>query len=320
MEEYKVIKDFTADLLTTFPELKDNAVLGRVQGGEEAAMEEVRAHLLTQLPPQFLHIISENPVLFETECFIFPGVDFHTLWKEELSEKTRATIWKYLKLLLIMVTMKAEKGAFEGVDFNMFQQPEMKAKMEEAMKDVHEFFTNPEKMPSADDLNEHLKGLMDGKIGALAKEITEDCMGGNTPESLQGMLKDPSKMMGLVTKVGDTIEKKIKSGDIKESELLAEAQEMLDKMKSMPGMGQFGQMFSKMAGGGKVDLKGMQTKLDQQMKGAKNKERLREKLAKRQEAEEKKSTEPMTEDKFTVGEGAERSSPGDKKKKKKGKK
>ena len=68
-----------------------------------------------------------------------------------------------------------------------------------------------------------------------------------------------------------------------------------------------------------MDLKGMQTKLDQQMKGAKNKERLREKLAKRQEAE-KRPTETVTEEKFTVGEGAERSSPGDKKKKKKGKK
>jgi hypothetical protein len=173
---------------------------------------------------------------------------------------------------------------------------------------VHEFFTNPGKMPTADDLNEHLKGLMEGKIGALAKEITEETMGGSSPEALQGMFKDPSKMMGLVSKVGDTIERKIKSGDIKESELLEEATAMLEKMKSMPGMGGLQEMFSKMAGGGKVDLKGMQTKLDQQMKGAKNKERLREKLAKRQEAREEK---------FTVGEGAERSVPADKKKKKK---
>ena len=316
MEEHKVIKDFADDLLTTFPELTDK--LSRLQGAEEAALEEARVHLVAALPPNFFHIISENPALFEKELFLLPGVDFHLLWKEELSEKTRATIWKYLKLLLVMVTMKSsDKGAFGGVDFNMFQEPEVKAKMEDAMKDVHEFFTNPGKMPSADDLNEHLKGLMDGKIGALAKEITEETMGGNTPESIQGMLKDPSKMMGLVSKVGDTIERKIKAGDIKESELLEEATAMLEKMKTMPGMGGLQDMFSKMAGGGKVDLKGMQSKLDQQMKGAKNKERLREKLAKRQE---EKAAEPVREEKFTVGEGAERSSPSDKKKKKKGKK
>lgn len=315
MEEHKVIKDFADDLLTTFPELKET--LGAVQAGDEAALEAARVHLVTALPPHFFHIISENPALFEKECLILPGVDFHLLWKEDLTEKTRATIWKYLKLLLVMVTMKSsDKEAFGGVDFNMFQSPEMKAKMEDAMKDVHEFFTNPGKMPSADDLNDHLKGLMGGKIGALAKEITEETMGGNTPESIQGMLKDPSKMMGLVSKVGDTIERKIKAGDIKESELLEEATAMLEKMKTMPGMGGLQDMFSKMAGGGKVDLKGMQSKLDQQMKGAKNKERLREKLAKRQE--EKAVTPP--EEKFTVGEGAERSTSADKKKKKKGKK
>ena len=307
MEEHKVIQDFAKDLLIAFPELPLQQIVD-----DEAVVESIRVHLEKFLPPHFFRIISEDTVLFDTECFVFPGIDFHLLWKEELSEKNRATIWKYLKLLLLMVSMKSSnKEAFGGVDFDMFQHAAMREKMEEAVKDVHDFFTNPEKTPSAEDLNEHLKGLMGGKIGALAKEITEETMGGTTPEAIHGMMKDPSKMMGLVSKVGDTIDRKIKAGDIKESELLEEASEMLEKMKSMPGMGGLQEMFSKMAGGGKVDLKGMQSKLDQQMKGAKNKERLREKLAKRQ---------AEREEKFTVGEGAERSTPADKKKKKKGKK
>jgi hypothetical protein len=81
--------------------------------------------------------------------------------------------------------------------------------------------------------------------------------------------------------VGDKIEKKIKSGDVKESELIAEASEMLQKMKDMPGMKQFETMFKQF---GKMDTGAMQTKMDQNMKKAKNRERLKEKLLARQKS------------------------------------
>ena len=40
----------------------------------------------------------------------------------------------------------------------------------------------------------------------------------------------------MVKKVGNKIEQKIKSGELKESELMEEAQEMMKKMNGMPGM------------------------------------------------------------------------------------
>ena len=42
--------------------------------------------------------------------------------------------------------------------------------------------------------------------------------------------------MDLVGNVGNKLDTKLKSGDIKESEMIKEASEILDKMKNMPGM------------------------------------------------------------------------------------
>jgi len=89
--------------------------------------------------------------------------------------------------------------------------------------------------------------------------------------------------MDLVKNVGTKLETRMKSGDIKESELLAEASEMINKMKAMPGMGNIREMLAKMgmgglAKGGKLDLNAMEVKLNQTMKTAKMKERMRQKL------------------------------------------
>ena len=52
--------------------------------------------------------------------------------------------------------------------------------------------------------------------------------------------------MGLVQNVGKKLDTKLKSGELKESELIEEAQELMKKMKDMPGLGNFQEMMSKM--------------------------------------------------------------------------
>ena len=51
------------------------------------------------------------------------------------------------------------------------------------------------------------------------------------------LIHNPTKLLGLVKNVGSKLDEKIKAGDMKESELLEEASEMMKKMKNMPGMG-----------------------------------------------------------------------------------
>ena len=158
-------------------------------------------------------------------------------------------------------------------------------------------FMDAEKMKS------HLDGLMGGKIGNLAKEIAEeatktlehDVGDGNQEEMLKTLFKNPGKILNLVKNIGGKIEEKMKSGDVKESELLEEATEIMDKMKDMPGLKE---MMSKMGlngmGDGKFDFKGMANKMQQQMKQSKMKERMNKKreenMKKREEEQKFKST------------------------------
>jgi hypothetical protein len=147
-------------------------------------------------------------------------------------------------------------------------------------------------IPNANDIHDHISGMLDGKLGKLAKEIAEETANDlnmdmenvtDMKDVFQKLVKNPTKLMGLVKTVGDKLDTKIKSGDIKESELIAEATEMMNKMKNMPGMGNIQSMLNKMGMGnlgglgGKVNAGAMEAELNKKMKTAKMKERMKAK-------------------------------------------
>jgi hypothetical protein len=144
--------------------------------------------------------------------------------------------------------------------------------MKEAMENMKTMFEGKE------GIEKELEGMMGGKIGALAKEIAEETIG--KEDDFKEMMKNPSSLFSLASTIGEKIDKKIKSGDLKESELIEEAAMMFQKIKGMPGMSQFESMFQ-----GKMNTTGMKNKMDQQLKKAKMKERLQQKLAAKKEAE-----------------------------------
>ena len=340
---YKVADDFIRDLVGTFPELKDNmnedlmAICNRtaetVKEDIEPHYVKVFEHIILVLPVRFFDILYENDDMYEESealCEFLPGIDFKILWTENITDKTKTVIWKYLQLLLIMVVGHVDTGEsfgdtaklFEAIDDNV-----LKEKLTEALGGISSLFDmagDDEKdtegaadseagaasgaasgtdapgfsdtLPNADELHEHLNGLLGGKLGALAKEIADETAADlevdlanvkSTSDVFQKLLKDPKKLFGLVHSVGSKIDKKIKAGDIKESELIEEATEMLKKMKEMPGMSGMDQMFKNMAGGGgKVDFKAMQNQLSGNLRNAKQKERMLAKLKERQAAAE----------------------------------
>merc|ERR1711918_339939 len=77
----------------------------------------------------------------------------------------------------------------------------------------------------------------------------------------KNLLKNPAELMRLVKKVGGKLDDKIKTGEIKESELLEEA----------------GEMVKKMGKNGKMDMSGMQSQLKKNLQKAKQVERMRKK-------------------------------------------
>ena len=278
-EFVKVTKDFVNDLLVSFPELEPglDPKLKAVRAGcaaDDPNAVELFDFVSVAWSGHFFDILGEKESMFEVECMLLPGIDFKVLWNENITDKTKLVIWKYLKLLILTVVgnMSDNESAeklFEGV-----REEELKSKLEEATKDIHDFFKDMP-VPDPEKLQDHIKGLMTGKLGDLAKEIADETVGEATPEKMQEMIKNPAKMFGLVQSVGKKIDTKIKNGELKESELMEEASEMLKKIKDMPGLDE---IFKKFGGGGKMDMAGMQSKLNQNMKVAKTKERLQQKL------------------------------------------
>ena len=154
-----------------------------------------------------------------------------------------------------------------------------------------------ENMRDAEEMKDHLSGIMDGKIGKLAKEIAEEAskeLGLDENEMdtdkqqdfMKNMFKNPAKILNIVKNIGNKLEEKFKSGEMKESELLEEAQEIMSKMKDMPGLKDMMKNMG-MDAGGKFDFKGMAGKMKQSMSAAKQKERMQEKLRRKKEAQER---------------------------------
>jgi hypothetical protein len=162
----------------------------------------------------------------------------------------------------------------------------------------------PSSVPDASSIHEHLSGILNGKIGKLAKEIAEETAADlnldmENETSMKGvfqqLLKNPSKLSGIIKTVGTKLDSKLKSGELKESEIMQEASELMSKMKNMPGMNNLASMLSKMGmnmpgmgggagGGGKVNFGAMQSQLNKNMKQAQMRERLLKKVQEKQAA------------------------------------
>jgi hypothetical protein len=93
--------------------------------------------------------------------------------------------------------------------------------------------------------------------------------------------------LSLVKNIGGKLEEKISSGQVKESELLEEATQIMDKIQDIPGLKE---MMAKMGLNGKMDFKAMANKMQQHMQGSKTKERLQKKRENRSKEKETRDT------------------------------
>ena len=153
-------------------------------------------------------------------------------------------------------------------------------------------------LPDSNTIHDHINKLINGKIGSLAKELAEettkdldiDIENLKDPQDLyKKLFKNPTKLMDLVGNIGKKLDKKMKDGSIKESEILEEASSMLKNMNSIPGMDNMQELFKSMnldsflPKGGKFNTNAFQNMMDQNVKMSKMKERMRSKAGKNKE-------------------------------------
>ena len=396
----KIVCDMLTDLLTTFPELNDSLdtnIKNIINDEDEdgVSIKIVQTHCETIFPERFFDILYQNEDIFTDEKInteFLPNIDFAKLWKENITESTKQSLWKYLQVILFtVVTNISDQKSFGDTAklFEAINQDEFKKKLEDTIEEMQNMFSTTannddtkgddtkgddtkgddakgddakgadsskkkggmfpgmENFPDPKELQDHISEMMDGKLGNLAKEIAEDTAKDmnidmtdtdSVNDVFQKLFKQPTKLMSLIKNVGSKLDEKMKSGDIKESELLEEANNLMQKMKAMPGMGNMKEMFAKMGMPGNMNMSGKmnmgatEANLKRNMRGAQQRDRMRDKLAKRREQEGLNNAQLRTteckdgiENKvFTTGEtyekSAKRTETGNKKKKRKKKK
>ena len=348
----KIYYDFTSDLLKTFPELAENIdknllfILNnnKTENNEhededkmKTCICELKEFCLKIYPEKFFDILYQNDKLFSHDAplLLLPGIDFNILWKENITDNTRETIWKYLQLILFTIVSDISDSSSFGDTAKLFEainEDDFKSKIEETINQMHSCFDisgvkdvsniNLNDLPDASFINDHVSGMMDGKLGKLAKEIAQETaedlnidMGNESSvgDVFQNLLKEPNKLMNLVQKVGGKLDEKLKSGELKESELLAEAGEIVNKMKDMPGISNLKDMFGNIPGMGgmggmdgmgagksKLNVNAMQAHLQRNIKLAKQRERMKSKVNNSGESNENDETTGFNEDELEL--------------------
>lgn len=275
-----VLKEFIDDLSLTFPEHSETLKKYRNLGVDE--FSQLNGKIYAE---NFFDILYKNEKIFndDVNSNYLPEVKFSELWKSEIGDKTKENIWKYLQLIMFTIISKTDdnKSFLNNIEnLDDFNFEELSTQIEETIKNM-----SGENLPDADKVNDAMKGMLDGKLGDLAKEIVKDSETNiETEEDLNGLLKDPTKLLSLVKNVGDKLDSKIKSGDISENELMSEASNLLGKMNDIPGFGSIKDMMSNLGMNmNNINTSATENKMKQQASRNKTKERLQEKLKKRKE-------------------------------------
>lgn len=330
-----VISDFTNDLTTTFPEYSDNWKHFSISMNEETTMDLYK-HCMKVYPERFFDILYQSDSIFSQESdanvYFLPNMDFKVLYNSEgVTENIRKTIWKYLQLILFTVVGSVKDKTTFGESMDMFQgidENELQEKLTETMSGLTDFFKNMESneksegeqsesqgssrpsgfnmegMPNLENMQEHLQGLFNGKIGSLAKEMAEEISGeftellgdnaenANPQDVMKKLMKNPTKIMGLMKTVTSKLDAKMKSGEISREEIMKEAGDLLGKMKESAGGADMTEMFTKMAksmGGLGKNMRMDTNAINRIVKSSK----MKENITKNQEIKKEKELEKM---------------------------
>lgn len=266
----KLLTDFVDELNTTFPEFHEdwkswtsNQTANLSEEEIDTLMQSVYDHCIEFYPKQFFDILykNEKAILEATEPVHFlPMVDFRKLFRVEgVSEKTKTAIWNYLQLILFQIVGDVKDKSSFGNACNIAEnmgEEELFKKLSETIENMTHIFeengsenTGETNIPNPEDLHNHLKGIFDGKIGSIAKEMAEEIT--NDLESLLGedfkdikstqdvikkLFKDPSKLTAIIKTVSEKLNAKLQTGELNQEELLKETQDIFGKMKGFEGM------------------------------------------------------------------------------------
>ena len=242
----------------------------------------------------------DNKTDFGDTADLFSGID-----ENELQTKLNET----MKNLTGFFENTPDKNESSTGDEKTESSPDEKTESKpdtDPFANIFKNMPNIEGMPDISNLQDTLKTLFDGKIGALAKEMAEDIAedfkdvlgddmdnASNPQDVIKKLMKNPAKVSKLIKTVSSKLDSKMKDGSISKDEIMREAGDMMGKMKEMGGMDNMKEMFQTMAKGmglGK-NAKFDKNKMNQMMKREDNRNKMKERANQRKEQVQKEKTD-----------------------------
>ena len=203
-----VMKDFTSDLKTTFPEY---AHIWWIYGDKttDEGWTDLYTYCLKVYPESFFDILYQNDGIFKEggvgggednakNTFFLPRVDFKKLYFcEGVSVKTQQSIWKYLQLILFMVIGNVKDKSEFGKTMNMFEgvdEEELQSKMTEAMSGLGDFFKNMDSMKEQEKGEGEGGGDMNNIFEEFEKHMRDEGQDGANPSTSMPEMPNPEDL------------------------------------------------------------------------------------------------------------------------------
>ena len=269
-----------------------------------------------------LNNIENEVITYNT--FFLPDIDFKILFNDvNISENTRNTIWNYLQLILVSIVNNIDSKQtfgdtaklFEAIDsdklFSQFNDiienfKNVSANFDSSTNILNDFSklfdisNNVDYTPDVSSIYNHLNGILDGKIGKLATEFSEELYKElfqdldineaqkKNPENINDvyklLFKNPGKLFNLVQKMGTKLDNKIKSGELSQQEIIEESTKIFGSMTNtdISGMDSM-QLFKDMVEGFANNKNFNKTGFNNMINKEKIRSKMREKLNKKQE-------------------------------------
>ena len=258
------LKLFLKNIMESFPEYKDDLFSSYkdLLIVDNCNNDKYVKKFMKKLRKYGTEISNKDIKLFESGISILKTVDFSELWEKDISKNNREKIWEYIQTLyllgntIISDTNRIKKlvANFKNINTDDIEDS-VSPKKEEEDDDEIEIENDSDSISKEDqqllDIMSNLKNnklndsdipedfLNNGLIGSLAQELSEeikldDLNMGDKDEDILGNLMsgdNPMKFMNLLQKVGQTIQNKVESGDLNQTQLVDEAQKMMGSLK-----------------------------------------------------------------------------------------
>jgi len=321
----KNLTDFIEQLNLTFPETTIS-----VDEHFSVITEQHMETFLNEMKPHIYNISQYDDTAFrdmDNPVVILEHIQLSEYWSHNISMSTQMSIFNYLHILYI-VAFHSLRSDTTATDMNT--APDLESSTPSDSEVYYTLINNIRKSKKINQNetienseNNPLNSLLNSAGSGIIGELAEDIMGdlnledlGN-PMDLLGMLTGGSvdndkqnNFMNLIKKVGDKVQTKISSGELDQTKLLNEAQNLMGSMGGLGNLagglniGNLTKMMSSMSGmPGMPDMSKIpnEQQLERRMNNNKDislmrrKERLRKKLAEKKLRESEQNNTEMTE-------------------------